>query len=469
MRLASPWRQDTPYGFVYHIRLSASVPGKHQQQLHQPPGRRAFLVCPIMDRRKRQRLISIDPTRTSASGGQPTPQQQQQQQQVPQAQQHVPASNQQLLQQLPEALLTQIVLQGGTQRHLHGVLTAVCQDWRRVLLQNTTQFSVGLTSANGAESLAAWLAKHAAGLQQLDVATVGLFGRHCSNATRLQLFEALHQAAGSLGVAAAAAADDPATPTPPSTGRSSGPAASQVLDSSQPEYDTSVSEQSDSEFGSDSEEYEPELGGLFAGTAHLATPSPSGELLAAAAAAAAVALGDEAGPSSRHALRASRLSTMTPASAADTAPRQLSFAEPHRPGSPQQQHEQRQQTPPPLTPPQPQHLQLQQLSANMRLTPADCAAIASLPAPHLARLELQGSRTRRLGIDGVRALAAMTQLTSLKLQQLGIGDEATVLLVQGLPGLQLLSLSGNNIGPAGAAAIAQHSSKLQQLDLSINR
>lgn len=302
------------------------------------------------------------------------------------------------------------------------------------------------------------------------MATVGLFGRHCSNATRLQLFEALHQAAGGLSVAAAAAADDPATPTPPSTGRSSGAAASQALDSSQPEYDTSVSEQSDSEFGSDSEEYEPEFGGLFAGTSHLATPSPSGELLAAAAAAAGVALADEAGPSSRHALRASRLSTMTPASAAGTAPFELSFAEQHRQGSPQQQHDQqRQQTPPPLAPPQPQHLQLQQLSANMRLTPADCAAIASLPAPHLARLELQGSRTRRLGIDGVRALAAMTQLTSLKLQQLGIGDEATVLLVQGLPGLQLLSLSGNNIGPAGAAAIAQHCSKLQQLDLSINR
>jgi hypothetical protein len=30
-------------------------------------------------------------------------------------------------------------------------------------------------------------------------------------------------------------------------------------------------------------------------------------------------------------------------------------------------------------------------------------------------------------------------------------------------------LSGNNIGPVGAAGIAQHCSKLHELDLSINR
>ena len=81
--------------------------------------------------------------------------------------------------------------------------------------------------------------------------------------------------------------------------------------------------------------------------------------------------------------------------------------------------------------PQPRELKLRQLSANMRLTPADCAAIAALPAPHLRRLELQGSRTRRLGIDGVRALAVLTQLTCLKMQQLAIGDDATLLLAAG--------------------------------------
>jgi hypothetical protein len=105
----------------------------------------------------------------------------------------------------------------------------------------------------------------------------------------------------------------------------------------------------------------------------------------------------------------------------------------------------------------------------MRLTPADCAAIASLPAPGLCSLWLQGSRARRLGIDGVRSLAVMSQLTSLKLQQFGIGDDATVLLAKGLQHLQLLSLSGNNIGPTGAASIGQHCTKLEQLDLSINR
>jgi hypothetical protein len=128
----------------------------------------------------------------------------------------------------------------------------------------------------------------------------------------------------------------------------------------------------------------------------------------------------------------------------------------------QQQQEQEQQQ-------GPQQLQLQQLSANMRLTPADCAAIASLPAPQLCSLWLQGSRTRRLAIDGVRCLAAMTQLTSLKLQQFSIGDDATVLLAKSLTRLEHLSLSGNNIGPAGAAAVGQHCARLEHLDLSINR
>jgi hypothetical protein len=57
----------------------------------------------------------------------------------------------------------------------------------------------------------------------------------------------------------------------------------------------------------------------------------------------------------------------------------------------------------------------------------------------------------------------------LKLQQFSIGDEATVLLAKGLTGLQLLHLGGNNIGAMGAAAIAQHCTKVEHLDLSINR
>ena len=74
-----------------------------------------------------------------------------------------------------------------------------------------------------------------------------------------------------------------------------------------------------------------------------------------------------------------------------------------------------------------------------------------------------------MSIEGVRCLAAMTALTSLKLQQFSIGDDATVLLAKGLTSLQLLCLCGNNIGAAGAAAIGQYCTKLEQLDLSINR
>jgi hypothetical protein len=143
--------------------------------------------------------------------------------------------------------------------------------------------------------------------------------------------------------------------------------------------------------------------------------------------------------------------------------------------SPRQQQQQQstpqqqQQLQEPSQQQQQQQLQLQQLFANMRLTPADCAAIASLPAPQLRSLWLLGSRTRRLAIEGVRCLAGMTQLTSLKLQQFSIGDEAAVLLAKGLTGLQLLHLGGNNISAMGAAAIAQHCTKVEQLDLSINR
>lgn len=130
----------------------------------------------------------------------------------------------------------------------------------------------------------------------------------------------------------------------------------------------------------------------------------------------------------------------------------------------QQQHQAASQQAPPLVP-----LQLTRLVASLRLTPGDCAAIAALPAPALAALELSGSRTRRLTFDGVQRLAGLTQLRALRLQTLRLGDEAAALLAQRLPGLTSLSLAGNNLGPAGATAIAQHQTRLQQLDLSTNR
>ncbi|WIA09597.1 hypothetical protein OEZ85_008989 [Tetradesmus obliquus] len=87
----------------------------------------------------------------------------------------------------------------------------------------------------------------------------------------------------------------------------------------------------------------------------------------------------------------------------------------------------------------------------------------------LANLALLGSRTRRLGFDGVGSLAQLCQLTSLKVERLGIGDDAAVMLARSLTQLLQLSLSGNNIGPAGAAGIARHLTRLQQLDVSVNR
>jgi hypothetical protein len=54
-------------------------------------------------------------------------------------------------------------------------------------------------------------------------------------------------------------------------------------------------------------------------------------------------------------------------------------------------------------------------------------------------------------------------------ERLGIGDDATVMLARSLRQLLQLSLSGNNIGPAGAAGIARHLTRLQQLDVSVNR
>jgi hypothetical protein len=73
----------------------------------------------------------------------------------------------------------------------------------------------------------------------------------------------------------------------------------------------------------------------------------------------------------------------------------------------QQQHQQQQQD-------QVKPLRLTHLAVNARLAIPDCAAIASLPAPQLASLALLGSRTRRLGFDGVGSLAQLHQLTSLK-------------------------------------------------------
>jgi hypothetical protein len=43
------------------------------------------------------------------------------------------------------------------------------------------------------------------------------------------------------------------------------------------------------------------------------------------------------------------------------------------------------------------------------------------------------------------------------------------MLARSLTQLLQLSLSGNNIGPAGAAGIARHLTRLQQLDVSVNR
>jgi hypothetical protein len=56
-------------------------------------------------------------------------------------------------------------------------------------------------------------------------------------------------------------------------------------------------------------------------------------------------------------------------------------------------------------------LQLRRLAANLRLSAADCAAIATLPAPQLQILEVHGSRTRRLTLDGVQSLVQLMGLT----------------------------------------------------------
>lgn len=119
--------------------------------------------------------------------------------------------------------------------------------------------------------------------------------------------------------------------------------------------------------------------------------------------------------------------------------------------------------------PAPKPLQLTHLAATMRLAPADCAAIASLPAPYLSSLQLLGSRTRRLAIDGIRSLLQLQHLTSMTVSKFGIGDDATILLAQNLTQLRMLDLSGNNIGPNGAVGIGKFQTQLQHLDISVNR
>ena len=406
-----------------------------------------------MDRRKRNKKVDTSPAGT-ASGQFVIPEaaQQQQQRQQPQltTEQHEQADaaalrQQHQLQELPEAVLTQIVLAGGTQRHLHGVLTAVCQDWRTYLLQSTKQLSVGLTSQTGAASLALWLSKHAADLEQLHMATVGLFGRNCDNDTRLRLFQSLHRAA-----AGAAADGSPAPGSQSQAVNSSGsqhspqqdhegaeyaspssvPAAAAAgsnsrradlgspLHSSDRQQQQQPSSSADFPDGSSSSAEEevtaspmlqPVPGGLFAGCAHLATPSPSGDLFAAAAAAAGAAMAAAAAANAAAATRAglppgSHLQQHESQQQAQQR-RQQSQSQPqqeeqqaqdpqHQQDQTEQQQQQQQQQ---ALVPEPRELQLEQLSANMRLTPADCAAIASLPAPHLRSLWLQGSRTRRYG------------------------------------------------------------------------
>jgi hypothetical protein len=400
-----------------------------------------------MDRRKRNKKVDTSPA-GAASGQCSIPeaaQQQQQQQQhrltTEHSQQQADAAafrQQHQLQELPEAVLTQIVLAGGTQRHLHGVLAAVCQDWRTYLLQSTKQLSVGLTSQNDAASLAVWLSKHAADLEQLHMATVGLFGRNCDNDTRLRLFQSLHRAA-----AGAAADGSPAPGSHAHTANSSGSqdspqqehegaehapssaaAAAAAISNSrsadlgsplhssdlqqqqQPSSSAELSDGSSSsaeeEEPSDSPMPQPVPGGLFAGCAHLATPSPSGDLFAAAAAAAGAAMAAAAAANAAAATRAgllpgTHLQQQHHESQQQELQSQSQPQEQDQPLDPQQQHDQAEQEQQQQEQRRPQELQLQQLSANMRLTPADCAAIASLPAPHLRSLWLQGSRTRRWG------------------------------------------------------------------------
>jgi hypothetical protein len=221
--------------------------------------------------------------------------------------------------------------------------------------------TVNLKSDTGAESISHWLQQHAVQLQELELSTVGLYSRHIHPPTRLRLFQALHAAAGStaaehLGDAAAAAA-----------GAGRGAANAGISSEEEEEPDNEQQQQQDvvAPQGSCGQLEQPPTA---ADAAAAAAGDPAG--IAAAAAAAGTAMQHDA---SHH------------------------------------HHHQQQQT-------QIKPLRLIHLAVNARLAIPDCAAIASLPAPHLASLALLGSRTRRLGFDGVGSLAQLRQLTSLKVR-----------------------------------------------------
>ncbi|KAF6260338.1 hypothetical protein COO60DRAFT_899326 [Scenedesmus sp. NREL 46B-D3] len=296
-------------------------------------------------------------------------------------------------QQLPHGVLECLCRSASPRQR--AALSAVCKEWREVVLLSTTSLSVNLKSDTGVDSISQWLQQHAGQLQELELSTVGLYSRHIHPPTRLRLFQALHAAAGStaaeqLGGAAAGAAG----------------AAGASTSEEEEELDAEQQQQRAAEPQRSSDQQLQQ---------------------AAASPASVVAAAD-----------------------ADTASQQH-----HRRHSQQQA--------------QVKPLRLTHLAVNARLAVPDCAAIASLPAPQLGSLALLGSRTRRLGFDGVGSLAQLRQLTSLKVERLGIGDDATVMLARSLTQLLQLSVSGNNIGPGGAAGISRHLGRLQQLDVSVNR
>lgn len=300
--------------------------------------------------------------------------------------------------QLPAGVLEHL-LTTSSQRQL-ACLATVCKEWNETVTKTRTQLSVHLKSDAGSSSISFWLQRCASQLKQLQLAHMGTYGRSCHPNTRLQLFQALHEACS--GPAAATAAAD---------------------------------------------------------TAHHCNSASESETLSSVAVDVAVhnssrsvgALGNT--PAAAQAVHSR---TDPPGLlSSQQQPQQLNYHQHTGNGPAARSH--------------PSPLQVTDLGANMRLTPADCAAIGSLPVPHLSSLQLLGSRTRRLGIDGIRSLLQLQQLSSLTVSRFGIGDDATVLLARGLPGLQVLCLSGNNIGPVGAGAVGDNLSGLQQLDMSINR
>jgi hypothetical protein len=224
--------------------------------------------------------------------------------------------------------------------------------------------AVNLKSDTGADSISYWLQQHAQQLQQLELSTVGLYSRHIHPPTRLQLFQALHAAAGST---AAEHLGDTAA------GGRNGAAAAMVADSASEEEEEPDKQQQQQQ------------------------QQQEGQLAAAA---------DGSGDQQRQHAAKSSAAAETPSgqSPASVAAGTTTTVQHH---SPNQQQQQDQQVKP---------LRLTHLAVSARLAIPDCAAIASLPAPQLASLALLGSRTRRLGFDGVGSLAQLHQLTSLKVR-----------------------------------------------------